>query len=192
MLQGCCMSEACKRLGEQEYAACTIADVFTILYHGAIAFATPFAGFTQQLQRLFVHADNGKVLVIRTAVDFQHVLHAGCKVRALLLGNAPFLDQMRFQVILPQDFSNRSVAYAIYVIHPDHSFRQKSQRPFAVTFRRCMTGECYQVGFHVARYLPFDRRGVGFWIYPKLCTAHRWHILHWHYYRGAVKHGHVL
>ena len=23
-----------------------------------------------------------------------------------------------------------------------------------------MTGECYQVGFHVARYLPFDRRGV--------------------------------
>ena len=23
-----------------------------------------------------------------------------------------------------------------------------------------MTGECYQVGFHVARYLPFDRRDV--------------------------------
>ena len=25
-----------------------------------------------------------------------------------------------------------------------------------------MTGECYQVGFHIARYLPFDRRGVTF------------------------------
>ena len=25
-----------------------------------------------------------------------------------------------------------------------------------------MAGECYQVGFHLARYLPFDGRGVAF------------------------------
>lgn len=64
VLQGCCMSKTCKRLRKQKYAACAIADVFTILSHGAIAFAMPFAGFPQQLQRLFVHADNGIPLVI--------------------------------------------------------------------------------------------------------------------------------
>ena len=77
---------------------------------------------TFTLQRLLVHADNGIPFVVRTAVDFQHILHAGRKIRALLLGDAPFLYQMRFQTVLPQDLSYRGVAYAFYVIHLYHSF----------------------------------------------------------------------
>ncbi|MBQ0019940.1 MAG: hypothetical protein KBT39_05390, partial [Bacteroidales bacterium] len=52
-----------------------------------------------ELQRFLVHAYNRIAFVIRAAVHFEHILHTGGKVCALLLGDAPFLDKMRLQAI---------------------------------------------------------------------------------------------
>lgn len=125
VFQGCDMTVAGKWLREQEYAASPVVHVLAVLNKGAVAFAVSPAGLCQQLQRFFVHAYHGTGFVIWTAVHLQDVLHAGGECRTLLLGDTPFLDQVRLLAVPFQDSSNRGMANAVYVTHFHHPFRQQ-------------------------------------------------------------------
>ena len=116
------MTVAGEWLGEQEYATRTMAHILTVLYLRPITFPASRPCIGKQLERLLVHAYHGEVIVVRTTVHLEHILHAGREVRALLLGDAPFLDQMGLEAVPSENIPHRRVAYTVYILHFYNSF----------------------------------------------------------------------
>lgn len=90
------MTPSCKRLREEEDAACPVSHVLIILvtYTGATG-CKALSRFRQKLDRLLVHAYNRTPFIVWEAIYFQHNLHCRDKRRTPRGRYALALLQMR-------------------------------------------------------------------------------------------------
>lgn len=89
-----------QRLSEQEVVGGTISLIFKIDSLGDSRLGRDWdPGFFDELDGLFVHADNRHIGVVATLVNIQYVFHVHDEVGISLRWNYPTLAQVRLEVV---------------------------------------------------------------------------------------------
>lgn len=96
LLFGLGVAPAGQRLGGQKDAARAIANILIVLIANArLLGCVTFSRLGEELNRLFVHTNDGTPLVVGTAIHLQDILHRSYERSAVFGRNAPALLQVR-------------------------------------------------------------------------------------------------
>ena len=94
------MVRPAKRLHKSKYADCSISDVFGIRFAVAPGnHRQRLSGLAQKLVRLFIHADNRTLLVIRKLIYIKDILHTGYEFRVFFCRDAPVVVFVRSKFV---------------------------------------------------------------------------------------------
>lgn len=94
------MVRPAKRLHKSKYADCSISDVFGIRFAVAPRYHRQgLPGLAQKLVRLFIHADNGTLWVIRKLIYIKDILHTGYEFRVFFCRDAPVVVFVRSKFV---------------------------------------------------------------------------------------------
>lgn len=90
------MVRPAKRLHKSKYADCSISDVFGIRFAVTPRYHRQgLPGLAQKLVRLFIHADNRTLWVIRKLIYIKDILHTGYEFRVFFCRDAPVVVFVR-------------------------------------------------------------------------------------------------